>query len=214
MYDQLDMAKEAQTAFERAYGANKTDPNTVTQYGQWLIKTGDLQRAEQVLSEGRKANPDSLNLLILSGVAARMNKKMKPAEDYFVQAWGMSPANVDVINQLALLLIDQPDQAKRERALQFAEISARLNSQSADAQVTLAWVYYQMGRVGDADAALRSAQQLGNISPDSSYLVAKMLVDQKRPDPAKLLLQDALDEKNQGIFINRQEAQALLETLK
>ena len=214
MYDQLDMAKEAQTAFERAYAANKADPNTLTQYGQWLIKTGDLQRAEQILSEGLKANPDSLGLLILSGVAARMNKKMKPAEDYFVQAWGMSPANVDVTNQLALLLIDQPDQSKRERAVQFAEISARLNSQSADALVTLAWVYYQMGRVGDADAALRSAQQLGNISPDSSYLFAKIFVDQKRPEPAKLLLQDALNEKNQGIFVNRQEAQALLETLK
>jgi hypothetical protein len=40
-----------------------------------------------------------------------------------------------------------------------------------------------------------------------------MLVDQKRADPAKLLLRDALDEKYQGIFINRQEAQALLETL-
>jgi Tfp pilus assembly protein PilF len=213
MYDQLGMQSEAQQAFDRAYGANKTDANTVTQYGQWLIKTGNIQRAEQVLGEGLKANPDSLNLLILSGVAARMNKKMKPAEDYFVKAWGLSPANVEVTNQLALLLIDQPDQPKRERAVQFAEISARLNNQSADALVTLAWVYYQTGRVGEADAALRNAQQLGNISPDSSYLFAKIFVDQKRPEPAKLLLQDALDEKNQGIFINRQEAQALLETL-
>jgi Tfp pilus assembly protein PilF len=213
-YDQLDMQKEAQTAFERAFNANKTDANTLTQYGQWLIKNGNVQRAEQILTEGLKANPDSLNLLILSGVAARMGKKMKPAEDFFVKAWGMSPANVDVINQLALLLIEQPEQAKRERAVQFAEISARLNNQSADAMVTLAWVYYQLGRVGEADVALRNAQQLGQISPDSSYLFAKILIDQKRPEPAKLLLQDALDEKNQGIFINRQEAQALLETLK
>jgi cytochrome c-type biogenesis protein CcmH/NrfG len=130
-----------------------------------------------------------------------------------VKAWGISPANVDVTNQLALLLIDQPDQAKRDRAVQFAEISARLNNQSADALMTLAWVYYQLGRVGEANAALQNAQQMGNISPDSSYLFAKMLVDQKRADPAKLLLRDALDEKYQGIFINRQEAQALLETL-
>jgi cytochrome c-type biogenesis protein CcmH/NrfG len=79
--------------------------------------------------------------------------------------------------------------------------------------MTLAWVYYQLGRVGEANAALQNAQQMGNISPDSSYLFAKMLVDQKRADPAKLLLRDALDEKYQGIFINRQEAQALLETL-
>jgi Tfp pilus assembly protein PilF len=213
MYDQLGMQNEAKEAFTRAYSANKTDANTVTQYGQWLIKTGNVQQAEQVLSEGLKSNPESLSLVFFSGVAARMNKKMKPAEDYFVKAWGMSPANVEVINQLALLLIDQPDQAKRERAMQFAQISAQLNNQSADALMTLAWVYYQLGRVGEANAALQSAQQLGNISPDGSYLFAKMLVDQKRPDPAKLLLQDALDEKNQGIFVNRQEAQALLETL-
>lgn len=212
-YDQLGMQNEAQRAFERAYDANKTDVNTLTQYGQWLIKNGNVQRAEQVLAEGLRTHPESLNLLILSGVAARMNKKMKPAEDYFVKAWGMSPANLEVINQLATLLIEQPDQAKQERAVQFAQISAQLNPQSADAMVTLAWVYYQLRRVGEADVALRNAQQLGNISPDGSYLFAKMLVDQKRTEPAKLLLQDALDEKNQGIFVNRQEAQALLETL-
>ena len=116
-----------------------------------------LTKAEAMLAEARKANPGNLNLLILSGVAARMQKKMKPAEDYFVEAHGISPANGDVINQLALLLIEQADQAKRDRALQFASMSAQLNNQNPDAQITLAWVLYQFGRTGDAETAFATA---------------------------------------------------------
>jgi cytochrome c-type biogenesis protein CcmH/NrfG len=125
----------------------------------------------------------------------------------------MSPANIEVINQLALLLIEQSDQAKQERALQFAGISSTLASQNADAQMTLAWVFYQLKRVGDAEASLRNALQLGNLSPDSRFLIAKILIDQKRDDQAKQVLQEALDSEYQGIFVNRQAAQALLETL-
>jgi tetratricopeptide (TPR) repeat protein len=214
MSDQLKMAAETQQAFERAMAANKTDPNTLTAYSQWLIKTGSLEKAEAMLADARKANPDNLNLLILSGVAARMTKKMKPAEDYFVAALGIAPANADVINQLALLLIEQPDQSKRERALQFASMSAQLNSQSADAQITLAWVLYQLGRPAEAETALRNGLQLGNLSPDSSYLVAKMLVEQNKADVAKQILKASLDNESPGIFIFRKDAEALLGTLK
>lgn len=210
--DQLKMATEAQQSFERAISTNKTDPNTVTSYAQWLIKTGAIEKAEAVLAEARTANPSNLNVLILSGVVARMQKKMKPSEDYFVEALGIAPANVDVINQLALLLIDQADQAKRERALQFASMSVQLNNQSVDAQMTLAWVLYQLGRPGDAESALRNGLQLGNPSPDSSFLVAKMLAD-KNPEAAKQILKNALDEEAQGIFVFRNDAKALLETL-
>ncbi|MEX2309538.1 MAG: tetratricopeptide repeat protein [Pirellulales bacterium] len=214
MYDQLDQQNEAQQAFDRALKANSSDGNTLAAYGQWLVKRGSIEKAESMLAEARKANPENLNILILSGVAARMNKKMKPAEDYFMEALRISPANGDTINQLALLLIEQGDQAKRQRALEFAGISSRLNNESADAQVTLAWVLYQLGRAAEAEQALRNGLQLGSLSPDSSFLVAKVLVDQNRADAAKQILKGALDTETPGIFVNRQEAQALLETLE
>ncbi len=132
MYDQLKMNSETQQAFDRAMQASKTDPATLTAYAQWLIKTGGVDKAETILADARKANPGNLNLLILSGVAAHMQKKLKPAEDYFIEALGIAPANVDVINQLALLLIEQSDQTKRDRALQFATMSSQLNAQSPD----------------------------------------------------------------------------------
>jgi Tfp pilus assembly protein PilF len=152
-------------------------------------------------------------LLILSGVAARMGKKLKPAEDYFVEALGIAPANGDVINQLALLLVEQPGAAQRTRAQQFAAMSAQLNNQNADAQITLAWVLFQLGRLADAEQALRSGLSLGSPSPDSSYLVARMLVEQNRIDPAKQLLKAALEADSPGLFIYRQDAQALYDKL-
>jgi tetratricopeptide (TPR) repeat protein len=195
---------------------NKTDPATVTAYAQWLIKQGTAQtlpKAEALLADARKANPGNLNLLILSGVAARMGKKMKPAEDYFIEALGIAPANSDVINQLALLLIEQADQGKRDRALQFAGMNAQINAQNSDAQITLAWVLYQLGRVADAQQALTQGMNLGTPSPDSSYLVAKILMDQNKTDGAKQLLKAALDQESPGIFIYRQDAQAAYDKL-
>ncbi|HEY3394901.1 MAG TPA: hypothetical protein VGK58_19510, partial [Lacipirellulaceae bacterium] len=98
-------------------------------------------------------------------------------------------------------------------ALQFALISSRMNAQSPDAQVTLGWVLYQLGRTGDAEAALRNAQQLGAFSPDSNYLLAKILKAQNRDNDAKAYLREALESENASLFIHRQDAQALFETL-
>jgi predicted Zn-dependent protease len=219
MYDQIkiaDKTAKTQQFFDRAMATNKTDPATVTAYAQWLIKQGTpqtLPKAEALLADARKANPGNLNLLILSGVAARMGKKMKPAEDYFIEALGIAPANSDVINQLALLLIEQADQGKRDRALQFAGMNAQINAQNSDAQITLASVLYQLGRIADAQQALTQGMNLGSPSPDSSYLVAKILMDQNKADGAKQLLKAALDQESPGIFIYRQDAQAAYDKL-
>jgi tetratricopeptide (TPR) repeat protein len=219
-YDQLsqqaegaeatEMQKKAQQFFDRAI--KKSDAPTLVAYAQWLIKNDNLEKAEAALAEARKANPDVLNLLVLSGITARMREQYKPAEDFFMDAVRISPANTDTLNQLALLLIAQPDPAKRQRALEFAGISSRLNEQSADAQVTLAWVLSQLNQPANAEQALRNAMQLGNLSPDSKYLIAKMLLE-RNPNTARQLLQDALQNDSNLIFVNRQDAKKILESL-
>ncbi len=213
VYDQLGQENEARQAYERAIAADKDSLDTILTYVKWLIKSGSIDKAEQQLASARQAHPDNADLLILSGVAARMNKKMKPAEDYFVAALSMAPSNGSVINQLAQLLADQPDTDKRQRALEFATMNSKLNSESADAQITLAWILYQLGRGQEANNALRAGLQAGTPSPDSSYLVAKMMVDQNRLDAARQLLNAALEADTSAIFVNRAEAQSLLNSL-
>ena len=213
MYEMLDKRAEAQKAFERAVSVDKTNLKTLTAYSQWLIQTGDAAKAETALAAARKIDAESVDVLSLSGVAARMAKKMKPAEDYFVSALRLAPSNGGVINQLALLLVDQPDDAKRNRAYEFAQINATLRPESTEANVTLAWVLYKMGRNRDAGIALRKGLQSGNLSPDSSYLVAQMLVGQDQKDAARQLLDNALENSDGSLFIMRQEAEALKKSL-
>ena len=189
--------------------ANRDDVKTLAAYSQWLLQTGDLVNAEKALAAARRVDPENLDVLILSGAAARMGKKMKPAEDYFVAALRLSPSNAGVINQLALLLVDQPDEQKRQRALEFAKINGLLQPNSAESNITLAWVLYQLGNNRDAEAALRKGLQSGNPSPDSNYLIAKILVDQNKPDVAKQFLTYALENSGNSLFILREDAEKL-----
>ncbi len=213
LYEQLGMRNEAKTAFENAVKANRDDVKTLNAYAQWLLATGDVARAEQALTAARRVAPEDLDTLVLSGVAARMGKKMKPAEDYFVAALRLSPSNAAVINQLALLLVEQPDEDKRQRAMEFARINAMLQPNSAEANITLAWVLYQVGNTRDAETALRKGLAARNMSPDSNYLVAKILADQNRPDVAKQFLTAALENSAGGLSVLRTEAEALKKQL-
>jgi cytochrome c-type biogenesis protein CcmH/NrfG len=113
-------------------------------------------------------------------------------------------------------LIAQTNPAKQNIALQFAAMNAKLNPESPDANITLAWVYNKLGRRGEMNNALRTGLQLGTLSPDSSYLVAEMVAAQGRTEDieaAKRILSDALSADSQGIFVNRKEAQELLKKL-
>lgn len=213
LYEQLGMRSEAKTAFENAVKANREDVKTLNAYAQWLLATGDVTRAEQALSAARRVAPEDLDTLVLSGVAARMAKKMKPAEDYFVAALRLSPSNAAVINQLALLLVEQPDEDKRQRAMEFARINAMLQPNSAESNITLAWVLYQIGNTRDAEVALRKGLAARNMSPDSNYLVAKILSDQNRPDVAKQFLAASLENSAGGLSVLRAEAEALQKQL-
>ncbi len=213
LYEQKNMRKKAQRAFEHAVAEDNKDLRTLAAYAQWLVQTGDIAKAESVLATARRLDPASLDVLILSGVAASMAKKVKPAEDYFVEALRVAPTNGSVRNQLALLLIRQIDNVKKRRALEYAGINAKLNPNDAEANITLAWVFYQAGRSKEAGTALRKGLQLGNLNPDSGYLVAKMLVEQNQASAAKQILDNALNKKSSGIFVYREDAKALRETL-
>jgi len=209
MYELLDMRSEAKTAFEAAVRANKEDVKTLNAYAQWLLQTGDVPRAEQALAAARRAAPEDLDVLVLSGVAAKMGKKMKPAEDYLMGALRLSPSNGAVINQLALLLVEQPDKEKRQRAVEFARINAMLQPNSAESNITLAWVLYQVGNTRDAEVALRKGLSTRTMSPDSNYLVAKILAEQNRTDVAKQFLNAALENPGGTLSVLREDAEAL-----
>ena len=110
-----------------------------------------------MLAEARKANPDNLNLLILSGVAARMTKKMKPAEDYFVEALRDLPGNGDVINQLAPVAYRTAGQAKRRSSVAVRRHQlATEQSRAPTPRSRWPGCSIRLGRAAEAEQALRN----------------------------------------------------------
>ncbi|QDU54739.1 tetratricopeptide repeat protein [Aeoliella mucimassa] len=204
---------KAKQSFERAYQADKNDETTLVSYSEWLIRSGDLAQAEKVLAAARTAQPTSHQIQLLSGVLAEMTGKPAEAEKFYNQTLALSPGNRDASNQLAQLLIKSDDEEVQARAEAVARLNARLNENNSDVNLTLAWVLRKRNKGAEANQAFTRGIRLGQPNADSTLLIAKLLVEQERKKDARAVLENAL-KNDQGIFVHRAEAEALLESLK
>jgi tetratricopeptide (TPR) repeat protein len=140
-------------------------------------------------------------------------KDYRTAESYFESALNRSSENAfPISNNLALALIEQQDAKKSSRALEYAEANAKQFLKSANAYSTYAWVLYRLGRLDDAEKALRVAAAAGPLSVDTAYYAARVAVDRGHKDEAKKVLETALKATGRSMF--RQDAEDLLTELK
>jgi tetratricopeptide (TPR) repeat protein len=205
-----DLDKAGQ-AFDRAYKENRTETATVQAYAEWLVQQGQLDKAQEVAHELLEQTPDSVEALLLEGVIAFMRKEPDRAEQAFRKVLSIDDSNANARNWLALLLIESDKISDREKALQYATVNAERFSDNSQANTTLAWVYYKLGRSREAQAALQRVGQ-GSITADSAYLISKMLADQGQEAGARTFLEQVMDKEG-GLFIFRDEAKKLYDKL-
>ena len=179
--------------------------------GQWLWENGRYPEAKTQADEALKIDSTSVDALLLAGLVARYSKDYPAAAQHLEKAYLLSPGNQMAASQLALALLEQKDEGKKQRALQMAESTMQANPKSADAASTLGWIYYRLGRLDDAERFLQGAAQGGNNSLDTAYFMAKLSFDRGKLDQAKQLLEIAV--KGTGPFAYRQEAQTWLDQL-
>jgi tetratricopeptide (TPR) repeat protein len=182
----------------------------------WAFSTGQLTEAEKQSSAALQLDPQSLDGLVLRGMVAMFQKNFRAAEGYFEKAHLLRPNSFAASNDLALALIEQNNDDKRQRALEYAENNARTygkSNQASEAYSTYGWVLYKMDRIEDADKALRAAISGGTFSADTAYYLARVLAKQRGHDKEAIqLLESAL--KAPGPFANREDATKMLEELK
>jgi tetratricopeptide (TPR) repeat protein len=181
------------------------DAKVRTEVAQWLWENGRYAEAKPHLDEALKIDPKSIVALVTAGRVARYAKDYATAAQHLEKASIEEPGNPQIASELALALLEQDDEAKKQRALKLAESNYQQNQRSADAAATLGWVYYRLGQLEKAEQLLRMAAQSGNISSDVAYYLAKINNDRSRTDEAKKLLEAAL--KSQAPFAYRPEAQ-------
>lgn len=205
--------EKAKKSFEKAYRDNKNNSRVAQAYAEWLIQEGQLDKAQSVAATLRKQSPNDTVALLLDGIVAHMQNDTERAEQALTKVLSIDPSNATATNLLALLLIESDSNADKERALRYAQVNAERFESSVQANVTLGWVLYRLGRANEANAALQKGAQSGKLQADSAYLIAKIMSDQGKKVQAVQTLEQVLKQKS-GIFLFRRDAEKLLNELQ
>ena len=179
---------------------------------QWAWETDQLDEAQKQADAALQLNPGNFSALILRGIISLFRKDYAGAEKFFESAHLQSPQDFAASNNLAIALIEQQDDQKRQRALAYAENNIKQYPNASDAYSTYGWVLYKLGRLQDAEAALRKAVSGGQFSAETAFYLANVLADSGHDADAIRLVQGAL--QTTGPFAQRAEAKALLQQLQ
>jgi Tfp pilus assembly protein PilF len=212
LYEQANDRENAKKWMIAALEESPKDLKTRLVVGQWALQTNQLEEAKTQAATALQIDPKSLDAKVLSGVIALLEKDYPTAERYFEAAHLQSPRAFSASNNLALALIEQKDETKKRRALEYAENNVQQYPKVAEAASTYGWVLYKLGRLDDAEKALQAAISGGSFTPDTAYYIARLSYDRGRESQAKQWLDIAL--KSNAPFAMRSEAKALLEQLK
>ncbi len=212
-YQQAGDTASAAKHMVAAINARPTDFRVRLVAADWSLQIGKLQQAETQAEAALKLNPQSVEAKILRGTIAMFRKDYKTAQEMFEQAHLQAPGNFSVTNSLAIALVEQDDEKKKQMALDYAQINVRVDATRPEANATYGWVLYRLGRLDEAEAALRKAiTSTGRPSADSAYYYARLLYERGHKEEARRLIEAALQAK--GPFAMRPEAEALAAELK
>ena len=177
----------------------------------WMLEQDRADEAQAQVEAASKLDPRSKEVKRLLGLTARERKEFARSEEIFQALALESPGDAWLRNQLALVLVEQDDDAKHRRALELAELSVRQNPNAADALATLGTVYYRLKRLDDAEKVLQAVFNSGKGNSDVAYILALVKADRGHPDSAPALLKTALAAP--GLFVFRKDAQQWLDRL-
>jgi len=176
-----------------------------------FLQAEQVKEAQTHADEALRLEPDNLDAKLIRGMIARWAEDLKTARAQLESAHLQSPTNPTVNNQLALTLIEMPDEHSHRTAWELAEMTARQHPNNSEAAATLFWINHRLGRQAEAARGLTAVTSGGTLSPESSYFVGVFLKDQGRTAEARTLLEKAVATEQP--FSYRSAARKLLAEL-
>ncbi len=204
--------QSAQQLFSALIRAN---PKNAVGYQQLAVaqqRANQNDAADKTVKDGLLAIPKDFSLMLtqasLYEASNRIDEAIKVYEDMVKER-----ADVEIVNNnLASLLLDsRTDQASLERAYDLIKTSK--DSQTPQFLDTFGWASYKVGKLDDAENALKQAI---DKLPDTAvfhYHLAKVYIAKSEQVLAKQSLQKAVKLAENQQFSQKDDAIALLKTL-
>lgn len=194
--------------YQQAIAEIETDDKAIVAYFKWLV----LDNRPEDVKTKFDTLPDAIKKIrevaLIRSVAARYLNDLATAESLLTALHQDKPDDLEVADQLALVLIESTDEAKRGRALQLSERNFRAASEVEQVAATAAWVQLQLGSSDVADRILSQLASRGPLSPQTTYYIAELLKKSGKDVDSKRLHQIAVDTV--GIFPQRSKVKELL----
>ncbi len=203
--------ESATTAFEQALKGSPDDFRVISAVTTYFLERGQPDRAQEVLSSDNENYSEERSYQMLRGSIARKLGNLDTAEACYEALLAAAPADLEAANQLALVLAEQEDQSKRQRALQLAEVNLRQAPRSAELRATLGWVLFKLERPELAEQIFQPLNAGGTISPDAAYYYGRVLEERQKTEQAILLYSNATQAE--GLFVNREDCQLRLKAM-
>ena len=203
---------------KHALSRGAKDLRTQLAAAQYYLTNNRIEDAEGPLDEALRLDPHGFETNMMAGLLARLKGDYKRAETYLSAAHLLAPTEWGVTNQLALSLIESPDEKSQKRARQFAELNARQNPDSIECLATLAWINYRLNRRSEAQRMFTTVvnstanNRDAKMTAEIAYYLAVMSKDAGRNPYAIRVLKEAVNTTQP--FAYRKHAQALLTQLE
>ena len=209
LFDRQRNAEQAEKWLKAAIDKEPQHVGARLEYAHWLLAQRRVGDAKEQLQTIADAGELAKRAALLGGLVARHEEDYPSAERCFSELHRESPTDFVVGNQLALTLVELPDESKRGRALQIAQANAQRFPRLAEALATLGWVQFRLGNPESAEKTLRAAIAPGQASPDTAYFLSRVLKSRGKDKEARKFLNAALESK--GLFVCQRQARTRLE---
>lgn len=193
--------------FAKAFKKYPASPQIRYQISLALIVQDRAKEAALHAGKAAEMGMTSIELMMVRGYAARQLKQWQAAADLFRAALAKRPNDPAISNQLALCLIEQDEPAARNEAMQIADALLRREPNSLQAQATLGWIYYRLGKTAEASTPLQRVALHKGAGPESLYLAGRFFSAEGHHDLAEHVAQRLAGRLAfSGIFVLRPDA--------
>ncbi|NDI86378.1 tetratricopeptide repeat protein [Undibacterium crateris] len=155
---------------------------------QLLRDRGSVLEAGQLLREGSKKFPDNADLLYDYAMLLESQQSLEEMETSLRKVIALAPENQHAYNALGYSFADR--NIRLDEALTLVQKANQLAPDDPYILDSLGWVYFRLGKINEAEKALRRAYEIRNDADIAAHL-GELLWSKGDQDAAKKIWREA-----------------------